>query len=145
MQGSEFLKSVNPINFKTISMNTFKVYSNPYAHGTENFYKLAHDGVMEIVYTDGVRELFKSKSCCWLRDIISSYSVNIFSSGEDFYSLFILKNPNSENEALFLATDGNSKILIKQDIPYTDLDLNVHLFLEFDGCARYTLMLPSER
>lgn len=145
MQGSEFLKSVNPIIFKTNSLNAFKVFTNPHAHGTEYFYKLANDGVMEIVYTDGVRDLFKSKSCYWLRDIVSSYSSKIFSSGEDFFSLFILKNPNSESEALFLATDGDSKVLIKQEIPYTDLDLNIHLFLEFDGCARYTLMLPSER
>lgn len=145
MQGSEFLKSVNPITFKASSLDAFKVFTNPHAHGTENFYKLANDGVMEIVYTDGVRDLFKSKSCYWLRDIVSSYSSKIFSSGEDFFSLFILKNPKSESEALFLATDGNTKALIKQEIPYTDLDLNIHLFLEFDGCARYTLMLPSER
>ncbi len=145
MQGSEFLKSVNPITFKANSLDAFKVFTNPHAHGTENFFKLANDGVMEIVYTDGVRDLFKSKSCYWFRDIISSYSSKIFASGEDFFSLFILKNPNSESEALFLATDGNTKVLIKQEIPYTDLDLNIHLFLEFDGCARYTLMLPSER
>lgn len=145
MQGSEFLNTVNPINFLNKSREAFEFFKNPNAYGSENFYKLANDGVSEIVYTDGVRDLFISLSAYWLRDIVNSYSRNIFSSTEEFYSVFILKNPSSPDEAIFLMTDGNDKIIIKQIIPYTDISLNVQMYLEFDGCSRYTLMLPSER
>jgi hypothetical protein len=71
--------------------------------------------------------------------VIASYFPNIVKL-DWFFSVKVIVN---DSKAIFTIDDGNENVLIKQDIPFTDLKHNLKMFLQWDG-EKMVLMLPSE-
>ena len=112
-----------------------KFYQDPNAIGTEDYHRLGFS--KHILATDGVKEMCSQLKCYWLFDIIVSYGKKL---GE-MNSIYLFRN--DKGGATFYLTDGNEKILVTQEIEYTDITSDVHLFTQFDG-SFHVVMLPSE-
>ncbi len=102
--------------------------------GTEQYYKLNFG----FVCTDGVKALCENfeTTCWWVIDVIISYQYKL--KGEEFQQWKVRKNDNES--ATVTCDDGNDKILIKQEIPFTDISGHCTIWVENN-----ILYLPSER
>lgn len=112
--------------------------------GTEQYY--THPILNDIVYTDGVRELFQSWECYWLLDAIVSHQPSM--RGVEFQTWELERvfkkvgddNYKPTNKFTLKGTDGNKKVIVQQDIDFSDFkDDEVRLFL-----VDNVLLLPSE-
>jgi hypothetical protein len=112
-----------------------KNYYDPMLCGTESYHILSpldRNKVMKA--TDSVVLFCKEKSAFWCFDVMFSYYPNI--KKEEFVTFhFDVEN----DKCKFYATNGNDKILVKQNIPYTDLDVSVKFFY-----TNNVLMFPSD-
>jgi hypothetical protein len=99
----------------------------------------------KLLGTTGAVEMAKELEANWFFDIVASYMKQITKHSseneEHFYAVRILKQP--DNKAIFLIDDGNYKQVIRQDIEYTDLKMNLKCYLQTDG-EHWVLMMPSE-
>lgn len=118
----------------------FKLYQSG-SYGTENYYRWPLGGPNFLI-TDGVKELIEKENCAWLADVVASYRPTFQKLKEDFVTCFLARNLDGPG-ALFLATDGNDKMLVSQEIEYTDIKVNVQLYLIFDG-SNWVLLCTSE-
>lgn len=114
-------------------MKEKRSYYDPNMYGTEQYwlhpiYKQA------MKYTDSVRYFMKTKSAFWTLDVCASYLPKL--KKKEFVT-FIFDVTDSACE--FRAENGNGKVLVKQEIPYTDLDVNVKFFF-----TNNVLMFPSD-
>jgi hypothetical protein len=105
--------------------------------GTENYYKTTF--LKNFLVTDGIKFMFEKLACYWVGDVVASYFPNIVKL-DWFFSVKVIVN---DSKAFFTIDDGNENVLIKQDIPFTDLKHNLKMFLQWDG-EKMVLMLPSE-
>jgi len=69
--------------------------------------------------TDGVLQLATTYRCFWFLDMVASYQQVI--SKEDFQIWTLRKNTDSS--AWIIAEDGNGKVLISQEIKYTNFKM----------------------
>lgn len=108
----------------------------PYFTGTMEYHR--HGSLM---LTDGVKYLADNAECYWLMDIINSILCIPKVKKEAFISITLVKK---NNEAKFIATDGNKKLLYTQLIPFTDFPLSeIQLFFSNHPSQR-VVMLTSE-
>ena len=110
------------------------------ATGTQQYHKFS---ILfpRLVLTDGVQQLCEDAQCFWLMDIIGSHQHKPAVKNESFqvWTLTV-----KDRAAKVLATDGNDKVIAKQNVPYTDFPLDeVKLFVA-DGEGYKVIMLPSE-
>ncbi len=69
--------------------------------------------------TEGALQLAITYRCFWFLDMIASYQQVI--SKEDFQIWMLRKNADSS--AWITAEDGNGKVLVKQEIKYTNFKM----------------------
>lgn len=112
-----------------------KFYQDPNAIGTEGYHRLGFS--KEIIGTDGVKIMCSRLGCYWLFDVIVSHGKKLGETN----SVYLFRN--DKNGATFYITDGNEKVLVTQEIDYTDITEDVQLFVQFDGIF-HVVMLPSE-
>ena len=104
-------------------------------HGTENYYR----GFLGVNYTDGVEYITINGYSWFVTDSIAVLRTKL--KNEEFLSISLKVNAD---KAVMIITDGNGKILYKQDYNYTDISkytnlIEIKLYL-IDG----VLLLPSE-
>ena len=110
------------------------------ATGTEQYHKF-NILFPTIVITDGVRQLCMDAECFWLMDIIGSHQPKIRDESFQVWTLTV-----KDRVGKVTATDGNDKVIVRQNIPYTDFPLGeVKLYVEDSGPAFQVIMIPSER
>lgn len=116
-------------------MEKEREYYDPCMFGTEQYWThpIYKDSMK---YTDSVKMFMREHSAYWTLDVMASYYPKL--KGEDFVS-FIFDVDTANNTCHFYATDGNKKVLIEQDIEYTDLDVSVKFFF-----TNNVLMFPSD-
>ena len=91
-----------------------------------------------LVYTEGVKYLAETFGAYWLIDLVASWCPHKNLRGEDFIVWKLVVRP--DHTATATADDGNGRVLITQDIPFTDFPLDeVTLYL-----ANGVLLLTSE-
>src|SRR3982751_6698246 len=78
-----------------------------------------HKYLFGMFATDGALQLATTYHCFWFLDMIASYQQVI--SKEDFQIWTLRKNTDSS--AWIIAEDGNGKILVKQEIKYTNFKM----------------------
>ena len=100
--------------------------------GTDNYYK----HWLGILFTDGVKYVAEEAGAYWLIDAVASYYSSL--KKEEFQVWTLVKNEN--NSWTLSATDGNDKILVTQEIEFSDFPRN-HIQFYLSGNV---LLLPSE-
>jgi len=105
--------------------------------GTEQYY--THHSLL---LTDGAKYLAEKAQCYWLMDVIWSHTHCEKWLGKEDFIVCTLTVLNSKATVAF--DDGNSNILMTQEIPFTDFPLNkIKLYVVSDG-SNFVVMLPSE-
>lgn len=110
-------------------------YYDPKFYGTENWYK-----GMGFLYTDSVKSHSMEFAAYWILDVVGSYMDKIRASKEDF---LIFTFDVDDSKCRFECKNDNRKIILSQDIEYTDLKHSVKFWMEYDG-VHYVLMFPSD-
>jgi hypothetical protein len=104
--------------------------------GTEEYYK--NGNMPHILYTDGVKHLFETRSCYWLGNLIAG--LHLFNKAIRQQGFVSCEFTAQSSEGMLILTDGNDNILHEEKILFTDFtDKGVCLWL-IDG----VLLLPSE-
>lgn len=97
-----------------------------------------HQLTLNLVCTDGIKELAESCQCFWFLNIIFSYQ-----QSENFkyqsFQVWTLKRITQHSFEV-QATDGNEQILAVQHIPVSDFPYDTATAWLADG----VIMLPSE-
>src|SRR4051812_24886197 len=75
-----------------------------------------HKYLFEMVATDGAMQLATTCQCFWFLDMVAAYQQLL--KKEDFQIWMLRKNADSS--AWVIAEDGNGKVLVKQEIRYTN-------------------------
>jgi hypothetical protein len=101
-------------------------------------YKVSHFGV---VATEGAKTLFEEKKCFWIVDNIASYIPELKKVNDSMFFVKIVLNGDGGCDMYI--DDGNYNIYIHQEIDYTDLDVNIQLYLSNEG-QHFLVYLPSE-
>jgi hypothetical protein len=106
--------------------------------GSESFYR--HGIVRRFLYTDGVQYVAEHAGAYWLIDEIAlSQKFNKAVAAEEFQVWTLTVNSDNRT-ALLICDDGNRNVVLRKDIPFTDLPLpELKLFFTND-----TLCLPTE-
>ena len=108
-----------------------------YSHGTEGYHKFSPFVHYPIV-TDGVIAVADAACCYWLLDIIGSYQTNKrLDPHFQVWKLIV----NQENNTAVVSCYNDTTLVVKQDIPYTDIPLDELKLYLMDGI----ILLPSER
>ena len=117
--------------------------------GTENYYKRSVLGVSTgMVYTDGVKHFCSIAEAQWFIDVVNSYMTNVKKVKDDYF--FIVRVAvNRKAQATFtIKREVNEEevVVIKQEIPYTDLPEGEYKFYLIHDEYRneYVLMLTGE-
>ena len=109
------------------------------ASGTQEYHKFS---ILfpRILLTDGVQQLCEDAQCFWLMDIIGSHQPKIKNQPFQVWKLAV-----KDRSGKVSATDGNDKVIAKQNVPYTDFPLEELTLYVADGGGRYqVIMLTSE-
>jgi len=104
-------------------------------NGSETFYQ---NKLSPIIYTDGVKDLAESCGAYWLIDLVISHQLTKTVRLEPF-QVWELKRINNDAFCI-VATDGNTKRVASQQIPFSDFRYDIATLWLVDGC----LMLPNE-
>jgi hypothetical protein len=95
-----------------------------------------HSYMCGMLLTDGALAMCEKFSCFWFADVICSYQHKLKNEEFQVWSL----GKNEDSSAIVLCTDGNDRVLISQDIPWTDFKADVAtLWVEGN-----VILLPSE-
>lgn len=120
--------------------NTREYWSDANYYGSENYYKITFH--TRFVVTDGMKAMSDTLGCYWFSDMIASTIRNIESEKLEFATCLFHLDENSPS-GKFLITDGNDKIVFQQNIPFSDCQTNLRIFLKrFQNL--WVGMLPSE-
>ena len=121
---------------QTIDSAELKVHLQQFT-GTEHYYEHRTIGSLKLFLTDGCKYLAEKAGCYWLYDVLASYQHKLCN---ETFQTWTLKKFISLGWTI-TATDGNGKVLVTQDIPYSDFPIEdgITLFL-VDG----VVLLPSE-
>lgn len=104
-------------------------------NGTETWYR---DRLSGILYTEGVQYISDKGAHWFISDTLINISMLPELSNQDFLHIQVKKT--EETKAVYTIDDGNNNILYKQEIPFTDLNVEkLRLFF-----SNNVLMLPSE-
>ena len=103
--------------------------------GTETYHRISM--LAKFNSTDGVKVLADKGKAYWLIDAIASYQMYPVVRNMEFqFWTLITKN----RKGILTLTDGDGKVIKKQEIPYTDFPLSrVQLYL-----TNNVLLLPGE-
>jgi len=130
------------INLSSEIFPTYKSQST----GSDNYTRLS-PFVRDLIGTSGVIHMAEELVAHWFTDIVASYMTAIkrINARDPEQSFFVARiSLLEDSKALFTLDDGNeAEVLIKQEIPYTDLKMNLKTYLQFDG-QYWFLMMPSE-
>ncbi|WP_126652173.1 DUF6876 family protein [Chryseobacterium aureum] len=113
-----------------ISANEF--YEN--FTGTENYYKY----LLGLLLTDGVKSIADEEKCYWFLDAIASYQFEALFKLEEFQVWKIERVIDTSFK--LSATDGNNKVLVTQEIEFSDFFFNEFTIWKEGN----VLLLPSE-
>ena len=105
--------------------------------GTERYYRLYPN----VVLTDGTKYLADSAGCYWLMDVYASHLASVDPNVERFTSLMLSKKGSG---AQIVIEDGNTQLLAKQHVEYTDFPLDTFVFYAAWAGEFWVLMLRSE-
>jgi hypothetical protein len=101
--------------------------------GTENYYKY----IFGLKLTDGVKYLAEKGKCFWIMDIIASYQSKLSKNPFQLWELIVASDKSA---IITCREDTETKILVKQKIPWTDFEMtNIKIYV-IDG----VVLLPSE-
>jgi len=106
------------------------------ARGTEAYHKFSSFSKYPVV-TDGVLALAEAAGCFWLLDIIGSYQTN--KRLDPHFQVWTLVVDLEDGTAVVNGFN-DKKLILSQDIPYTDFPLDVLKLFLMDG----VILLPSE-
>lgn len=131
--------------------------------GSEQFYHLPALCKETLILTDGAHYVCRNcgggpaGTAYWLMDVIASYQGEPAFKRNDFQVWTLtIKSENGTRSAQITCTDGNEKVLVSQDIAYTDflLDEGITLYAIRDrypdhvrpwtAQGRLTVLLPTE-
>lgn len=105
--------------------------------GTEHYYRLCP----KVVLTDGAKYLADEAGCYWLMDLYASHLARLDPNRESFTCLKLsLRGTSAE----IVIEDGNSQLLAKQHIEYTDFPLEQFMLYAVWSSEFWVLMLRSE-
>lgn len=105
--------------------------------GTEKYYRL----YPKVVLTDGAHYLAEIAACYWLMDLYASHLLMV---DPDVESFTCLKLHRVGCGAGIVIEDGNTQILAKQHVEYTDFPLDTFMFYAVWAGQFWVLMLRSE-
>ena len=105
--------------------------------GTEKYYRF----YPRVVLTDGTKYLADEAGCYWLMDLYASHLASVDPNIESFTCLKLTKRGLG---AEILIEDGNTHALAKQQIEYTDFQLESFMFYAVWAGDFWVLMLRSE-
>ena len=89
-----------------------------------------------LVITEGTKAMADQFHCYWLLDIIVSYQPELKRHQFQVWKLFVL----DDSSAIVKCTDGNDKVLKRQEVPFTDFTAKeATLWVEGN-----VILLPSE-
>jgi hypothetical protein len=104
--------------------------------GTGAYYRISRKHVL----TDGTRYLAEQGACFWMMDAIASHLCEIGTA--DWFVL--VRVQVIEGRAVMIYEDGNDREHARQEIPYTDFQLDsITLYACWDQ-ENWVIMLPSE-
>lgn len=92
--------------------------------------------------TAGVMNTAEEKGCFWLLDVIASYANTAAVKNADYFKI-AKATLNGQGGCVFTLEDEISGVLITQEIPYTDLDVDLKLWAITED-DRTLLLLPEE-
>ncbi len=102
-------------------------------NGSEHYHKYGFG----MLLTDGALAMCETHSCFWWADIICSYQKYL--RAEEFQCWTLGRNEDSS--AIVLCTDGNNRLLVSQEVPWTDFKPDcATLWVEGNS----VILLPSE-
>jgi len=123
---------------KVINLEGLEYYQDNYAYGTVDYHYL---GLLakpcNMVATDGIKWLCDDLDCYWIIDLIAPITQKL---NDFFYVVYII--PNSEGGFYLILDDGNNNIVSFSQYAFTDLEVNLKLYLA--RSEHWVLMLPSE-
>ena len=102
--------------------------------GTETYYNY----LLGLLLTDGVKTVAEKENCFWFLDCIASYQLEKICGKEEFQVWKIQRIRDTTFK--LTATNGNNKVLITQDIEYSDFFFNELTIWKENN----VLLLPSE-
>ena len=117
----------------------------PHFTGTESYTNMRYPWLRtKFLLTDGAKYLAEKAKAYWLMDAIASHQINKKVAYEPFQAWELVVG--ADRKAVLTCTDGNKRILIKQEIPYTDFPLDqISLYAAEDDClGGRVVMLTSE-
>lgn len=106
-------------------------YYDPNYGGTSQYYK----NIFGLKYTDSVKHFAGEYGAYWLIDLIGSY----FKKLRKYSFLIIYLDVKGDEAVLTAREDIDMPIILKKNIDFTDLKVNVKFYLS-DG----VLMFPSD-
>lgn len=118
----------------------------PQYTGTESYTNLRYPWLngKRFLLTDGAKYLAEKAGAFWLMDAIASHQINreVAAESMQFWKLVV----DEDAKAILTCDDGNGKILVTQEIPYTNFPLaEIKLYVqESEYLAGLVVMLPSE-
>lgn len=105
--------------------------------GSENWYR--HGLVRKILFTDGAKYLADSAGAYWLLDEIALAQQFDKAVAAEEFQLWKL-NVKADHTAVLACEDGNSNIVLRKELEFTDFPLEeISLY-----CTDNTILLPSE-
>ena len=105
--------------------------------GTEHYYCI----YPRVVLTDGTKYLADHAGCYWLMDLYASHLASVDPSIENFTCLKLNRRGKGAD---IVIEDGNTQLLAKQQIEYTDFPLENFMFYAVWSGEFWVLMLLSE-
>jgi hypothetical protein len=117
----------------------------PHFTGTESYTNMRYPWLhTKFLLTDGAKYLAEKAKAYWLMDAIASHQINKQVAHEPFQVWELIVG--TDRKAVLTCMDGNKRILVEQEIPYTDFPLDqISLYAAEDDClGGRVVMLTSE-
>ena len=117
----------------------------PHFYGTESYTNLSYPWLRKrFMLTDGTKYLAEKAKAFWLMEAIASHQINKKVAREPFQVWELVVG--ADCKAILTCTNGNKRILVQQEIPYSDFPLeSISLYVtEDEGLGGWVVMLTSE-
>ena len=109
-----------------LNLQRLTYYSDPQSCGTMGYHYLSPlVKMVRLVTTDGVYYMCEELSCYW---VVDQVGLEIPDLNGDFYVVYVI--PNDKGGFYFIMDDGNYNRLVEKEFPFTDLKLNLKLYLQ---------------
>ena len=107
------------------------------SYGTEKYYK--HFG--GLLYTDGVKEMCEKLGAYWFIDIVASYIPKY--REKDTFGVARFHVDLEDSSGVFFIDNGNNKVYRTQEVEYTDLEINLKVYIQDNG-KYWVACMPEE-